>query len=160
MASNEEQLKQKIQEYFNYEVKIEKLFWEIVPAYIKFKCPELPISSVSLVTDPNGKKIHTSLYLINTLSFVRIAHLLTDLDLIGRSASDKCEPFSYSFQELASVQGQNKLYKYILTTENLTDEDLAGKSKHFITSLYICFQKMLLFLHTLNQILNGVKETD
>ena len=130
-SSNEEVLKEKIQEYFNYEVKMEKLFWEIVPAYFKFKCPEDAISSISLSTDPDGKKIHISLYLINTLSFVRIAHLLSAL----RSASDKWEPFSYSFHELATVQGQNKLYKYILTTENLTNEDLAGKNKHFITSL-------------------------
>ena len=134
-SSNEEVLKEKIQEYFNYEVKMEKLFWEIVPAYFKYKCPEDAISSISLSTDPDGKKIHISLYLINTLSFVRIAHILSVLDIIGRSASDKWVPFSHSFHELATVQGQNKLYKYILTTENLTNEDLAGKNKHSVTSL-------------------------
>ena len=126
-ASIEELLKGKIQEYFNYEVKMEKLFWEIVPPYLKFKCSEDQIFSVSLSTDPDGKKIHISLYLINILSFVRIVYLLSVLDLIGRSASNKWEPFTYSFQEVANVQGQKKLYKYILTTENLTKKILQVK---------------------------------
>ena len=160
MASNEELLKQKIQEFFNYEVKIEELLWELVLAFLKFKCPEDPITSVSLSTDPDRKKIYISLYVINTLSFTKIAYLLTVLDKITQSRSDKWEPFFCTFQELKDqgIQGQTKLYKYILTTENLTNGDLADKNKHFITSLQVCFQKMLLFQYTLSQILSGSKE--
>ena len=74
-SSNEDQLKQKILEYFNYEINLEKLLWELCPQFFKTKCPDDPITSVCVETSHDGRMVHVKLYLINTLSFSRIEYL-------------------------------------------------------------------------------------
>ena len=120
---------------FGYNISLEKLLWELCPTYFKIKCAEDFITTVQVCTSEDGKKVNVKLYVINELSFPRIAYISTDLDAMTRSVSDKWEPFTYSFQSIVPIGEEHKLNKYTFTTENHTNEDLAGKNQTFITSI-------------------------
>ena len=120
---------------FGYEISLEQLLWELCPSYFKIKCVEDFITTVSVCTSEDGKKVSVKVYVINELSFPRIAFIATVLDAMTCSVSDKWMPFSYSFQSVVSIGEEHKLNKYTFTTENHTNQDLAGKNKTFITSI-------------------------
>ena len=82
-----------------------------------------------------GKKISLNVFTIGKFSFDRIAFILTILDLMVKGVSDKWDHFDFSFQEVGNIENDHSLFKYIFSVRNLTDEELAGKSQHFITSL-------------------------
>ena len=120
---------------FGSEVSLEKLLWELCPTYFKIKCPEDFITTVSIDTNDDGKKVNVKAYVLNELSYPRIAYIISVLNAITRSVSDKWEAFSYSFQSIVSVTEEHKYNKYTFTTVNHTNKDLAGKNKTFITSI-------------------------
>ena len=120
---------------FNYDITLEKLLSELCPVYFKVKCEEDFITTVQVSMSEDGKKVYVKVYVINELSFSRIAYITTCLDAFTCSFSDKWNPFTYTFQSIVPISEENKLNKYTFTSENHTDQDLAGKNKTFITSI-------------------------
>ena len=114
---------------FGHGVSLEKLLWELCPTYFKIKCAEDFITTVQVCSSEDGKKVNVKLYVINEISFSRIAYISTVLDAITRSVSDKWEPFSYLFQSIVPIGEEHRLNKYTFTSENHTNEDLAGKNQ-------------------------------
>ena len=95
----------------------------------------MSITTVSVCTSEDGKKVSVKVYVINELTFPRIAYIKTVLDAMTRSISDKWMPFSYSFQSVVPIGEDHKLNKYTFSTENHTKQDLAGKNMTYITSI-------------------------
>ena len=124
-----------VQSIFSYDVSLDQLLWELCPTYFKIKCPEDFITTVSICTSENRKEVSVKVYVINELTFPRIAYISTVLDAMTKAVSDKWMPFSYSFQSIVPIGVDHKLNKYTFSTVNHTDQDLAGKNKTYITSI-------------------------
>ena len=134
-SSNDSGLKSAVNTIFGYKVSLEKLLWELCPVYFKVKCEEDFITTVQVSASEDGKKVYVEIYVINELSFSRIAHIITCLNAFTRSFSDKWNHFTYTFQSIVPIGEDHKLNKYTFTSENHTNEDLAGKNETFITSI-------------------------
>ena len=90
-----EELKEKLEQLFDSDVKVDQILWELVPIYFKIKIPELKVVSIGLETDEEGKLITISVYVVNTISIERLSVVLAVLDLINLSSSNNWMPFTY-----------------------------------------------------------------
>ena len=122
-----QELKDCLEQLFYSEVQLDKVLWELLPVYFKVKIPELKVVSISLKTNETGSEIKISVCVINTISIEHLSTILAVLDLTSLSTSNSWMPYSYSFAEIADIEQEHKLYKYIFTSKNLTEENLAGK---------------------------------
>ena len=129
-----QELKEKLSQLFDSDVKIEKVLWELLPLYFKVKIPELKVVSIGLKTNETGSEIKISVFVINTISVDHLSTLLAVLDLISLSTSNSWMPYSYSFADIADIEQEHKLYKYIFASTNLTNENLAGEKFIYFNS--------------------------
>ena len=102
-----EELKEKIEQLFDSDSKVDQILWELVSVYFKIKIPELKVVSIGLETDEEGKQIIINVYVVNTLSIERLSVILAVLDLINLSSSNNWMPFTYSFEEIETIQEEN-----------------------------------------------------
>ena len=134
-SSNDSVSESAVNTILGYDVSLEKLLWVLCPVYFKVKCKEDFITTVQVSTSEDGKKVYVKIYVINELSFSRIAYITTCLNAFTRSFSDKWNDFTYTFQSIVPIGEDHKLNKYTFTSENHTNQDLAGKNETFITSI-------------------------
>ena len=50
-----QELKEKLNQLFDSDVKIDKVLWELLPVYFNIKIPELKVVSIGLKTNETGK---------------------------------------------------------------------------------------------------------
>ena len=130
-----EELKEKIEQLFDSDRKVDQILWELVSVYFKIKIPELKVVSIGLQTDEEGKQIIINVYVVNTISIEGLSVILAVLDLINLSSSNNWMPFTYSFEEIETIKEENKLYKYFFKTQNISEENLASKKTKFFSYL-------------------------
>ena len=126
-----EELKEKLEQLFDSDVKVDQILWELTPKYFEIKIPELKVVSIGLETDEEGKSITITVYVINTISIEKLSVILAVLNLINLSSSNNWMPFTYSFEEIITIQEEHKLYRYFSKTQNISEENLAGKKTFF-----------------------------
>ena len=122
-----QELKEKLNQLFDSDVKIDKVLWELLPVYFKVKIPELKVVSIGLKTNKTGSEMKISVLVVNTISVEHLSTILAVLDLISLSTSNSWMPYSYSFDDIADIEQGHKLYKYIFDSTNSTNENLAGE---------------------------------
>ena len=130
-----QELKEKLNQLFDSDVKVHKVLWELLSVYFKVKIPELKVVSIGLKTNETGSEIKISVFVVNTISVNHLSTILAVLDLISLSTSNSWMPYSYSFADIADIEQDHKLYKYIFDSKNLTEENLAGKKVVYFNSL-------------------------
>ena len=134
-AANDSGFESMVTTALTYDVSLEKLLWEVCPPYFEYKCEEDFITTVQVCTSEDGKKVNVIIFMLNELSLSRIAYIIACLNAFARSVSDKWNTFTYTYQSIVSLNEDHNLNKYIFTSENNTNEDLAGKKQTFITSI-------------------------
>ena len=128
MAESSTTLKEKVIQLFgSEEVAINDIIWELFPNYCKLKLPHLRIVSAGLKTNSTGNEIKVSFFIINLLSLEEIVLITGVLDVISKSSSNNWTSYHYSYEPIATINENHNLFKYTLTSENHTNEYLAGK---------------------------------
>ena len=128
MAESSTTLKEKVIQLFgSEEIAVNDIIWELFPNYCKLKLPHLKIISAGLRTNSTGNEIRVSFFIVNLLSLEEIVLITSVLDVISKSSNNNWTSYHYSYQPIASINENHNLFKYTFTSENHTNEYLAGK---------------------------------
>ena len=127
-SNTRSELKEKIIELLGSDVAPNKVIWELFPNYCKLKLSHLKLISAGLTTNETGNELKISLFLINQLLIEKIVIIIAVLDVINKSSSNNWSAFEYSYIPVNSINENYNLVKYIFTSKNHTDNDLAGKN--------------------------------
>ena len=128
MAESSTTLKEKVIQLFgSEEIAVNDIIWELFPNYCKLKLPHLKIISAGLRTNSTGNEIKVSFFIVNLLSLEEIVLITGVLDVISKSSNNNWTSYHYSYQPIASINENHNLFKYTFTSENHTNEYLAGK---------------------------------
>ena len=128
MAESSTTLKEKVIQLFgSEEIAVNDIIWELFPNYCKLKLPHLKIISAGLRTNSTGNEIKVSFFIVNLLSLEEIVLITSVLDVISKSSNNNWTSYHYSYQPIASINENHNLFKYTFTSENHTNEYLAGK---------------------------------
>ena len=128
MAESSTTLKEKIIQLFeSEEIAVNDIIWELFPNYCKLKLPHLKIISAGLKTNSTGNEIKVSFFIVNLLSLEEIVLITGVLDVISKSSNNNWTSYHYSYQPIATIDENHNLFKYTFSSENHTNEYLAGK---------------------------------
>ena len=114
------------------EVTVDKVLEELVPHFFKnnLEFENEGIGSCVIKTSFDGDKVIVEICKVNYFTDIQCAYLINTFNAINRSVSDKWEQFSHEVfvQPIASITQGNGLNKYIFSSENKNNEDLARKN--------------------------------
>ena len=128
MAESSTTLKEKVIQLFgSEEVAVNDIIWELFPNYCKLKLSHLKIISAGLITNSTGNEIKVCFFIVNWLSLEEIVLITGVLDVISKSSNNNWTSYHYSYQPIATINENHNLFKYTFTSENHTNEYLAGK---------------------------------